>query len=175
MEEKLVILVVIGLISLVNWIIQRSSELREKRKLEKKRMGIPEGNPYRSQPEPAPPAPAAEPVAQRPAVEPAAEMRKLMEALGLPLEDEPPVVKRAPEPPLPVHPPLPVFEKTVQPVRMAVPAPRLAPKPALPATPAAVVTPRPRSPWAAALRSRDGVRQAVVLREILGPPKAFSL
>lgn len=167
--EQLVILVIIGLISLVNWIIQRSSEVREKRKLEQKRLGIPEGNPYHSPPEAAPP----EPEVRRPAGDPGAEMRRLMEALGLPLEDEPPAVRRAPEPPPPPPlPPIPAFEKVRPPVRQEVRAPA---KPAQTAAPAAVVTSRPESPWATALRSRGGVRQAIVLREILGPPKAFSL
>ncbi len=163
--EQLVILVIIGLISLVNWLIQRSSELREKRRLEQKRMEMPEGATDRAEtwePEPAP---------QSSPVDPAAEMRKLMEALGLPLEDEPPVVRRAPSPPPapelpPAPPPLPVW----QPGRTEV---RVTPKPLPAMTALPKVTPATRNPWAGELRSRDGVRRAMVLREILGPPKAL--
>ena len=163
--EQLVILVIIGLISLVNWLIQRSSELREKRRLEQKRMGMPEGVPERGESQEPEPAPQAAPV------DPAAEMRKLMEALGLPVEDEPPVVRRAPTPPPapelpPAPPPLPMW----QPGRSEV---RASPLPVPAAAPVPKVMPAIRNRWAGELRSRDGIRRAMVLREILGPPKAL--
>ena len=37
--EQLVILLVIGIISLVNWLMQRSAEIREQRKAEAERLG----------------------------------------------------------------------------------------------------------------------------------------
>jgi len=157
--EQLVILLVIGIISLVNWLMQRSAEIREQRKAEAERLGIPEGNPF----QPAEEKPAAKPT---PGKDPAREMRKLMEALGLPLEDEEPPVHRelpsAPElPPLPAYQPKPPAEK---------PAGQFF-------TPAFAAHPLPVAPTALsqALRTRDGVRQAIILREILGPPKAFTL
>lgn len=158
--EQFVILVVIALISFINWIIQRSAELREKKKLEQKNLGIPEGNPYQQAEAPEPlPAPA-----NREPADPAAEMRKLMEALGIPLEDPaPPVVTRqqppVEPPPLPAAPPQPV------------PAPRRLPLPPQSTTSS---TPPRQGPLAAALRSRTSLRNAIVLREILGPPRALA-
>ena len=172
MEVKLVILIFIGLVSLVNKLIKRSSELREKRKLEQKRLGIPDGDPFHSQPEKEPTPPAS----PWPEVNPSAEMRKLMEALGLPMEDEPPVIKRPPAPkPAPALPPLPAFEKPKRPLRPAAPPARVTAKQATAPSAAAAVTSRPPNPWATIVSSRQGTRQAIVLREILGPPKAFTL
>lgn len=157
--EQLVILLVIGIISLVNWLMQRSAEIREQRKAEAERLGIPEGNPFQFTEE----KPAAKTAPEK---DPAREMRKLMEALGLPLEDEEPPVRRE-LPPVPEIPPLPVYQPKAP-----------APKPAGQISAAAFAPPAPpvaHTSLAQALRSRDGVRQAVVLREILGPPKAFTL
>ncbi len=163
--EQLVILVVIGLISLVNWLIQRSAERRGQRKQEREGRGIPEGDPFRqtgedfeSEEEP-PPAP--------PVADPAGEMRKLMEALGIPLETgEPP----RPEPRKPLAPPKlppPVFVPSAKPV---------VEKPLFPPASAAPLEIAPRTgALRNSLHSRDSVRRAVVLREILGPPKAFTL
>ncbi len=155
--EQLVILLVIGIISLVNWLMQRSAEIRERRKAEAGRLGIPGGNPF----QPAEEQPAT---TTAPAKDPAREMRKLMEALGLPLEDEEPPVHRE-LPPAPELPPLPASPPKAPAPKPAVQMPAFVPH----APPAA------RSALAQALRSRDGVRQAIVLREILGPPKAFTL
>ncbi|MFZ4598060.1 MAG: hypothetical protein ACOYNN_05395 [Terrimicrobiaceae bacterium] len=171
--EQLVILVVIGLISFVNWLMQRSAELRERQKLERKKEGLPEGNPFQEQ-EPESPEPQAAP--SRPVADPGAEMRKLMEALGLPIEDEPTTVF-VPERPAP--PPLPVAAE-VRPVERAVFVPKPTPvtrslsEDAARRRIAEAAEPVHASPLMVALRSRDGVRQAIVLREILGPPKAFS-
>jgi hypothetical protein len=158
--EQVVIIVIIGLISLVNWVVKRSAEIREERKRERERLGIPEGDPFHSAPHQSEsPAPLA-----RPAQAPSAEMRRLMETLGLPLEDEEPpplpVVREAPAPPLP------------QPAHRPPAASK--PRAEKPAAGVASLSPAaaPVSPLASALRSRDGIRQAIVLREILGPPKA---
>ena len=116
--EQVVILVFIGLVSLVNWLIKRSADLREKRKQEESRTGIPEGNPWLSPQENNSP----ETLRPRPAADPAAGMRKLMEALGIPPEDQPPVVAHAPEPKRePSLPPLPAFEKAMRAPRTGVP------------------------------------------------------
>jgi len=160
--EQVVIIAIIGLISLVNWAVKRSAEIREERKLERQRLGIPEGDPFH-------PAPhqAENPESQhRPVIAPSPDMRRLMEALGLPPEEEElpprPVVREAP----PALPPLPAYRPTVS------------PKPRFqnPDTRAAAIPPAAAdSPLSAALRSHDGIRQAVILREILGPPKAFTV
>ena len=157
--EQLVILLVIGIISLVNWLMQRSAGICEQRKAEAERLGLPEGNPFQS----VEAKPAAKPAPEK---DPAREMRKLMEALGLPLEDEEPPVRSA-RPPAPELPPLP-----------ADPPKAPAPKPVSQFSAMATSgrdVPAARNPLAQALRSRNGVRQAIVLREILGPPKAFTL
>lgn len=156
--DQVVILVIIALISFVNWLMQRSAELREKKKRERQADGTPETSPYREHPEDV-----EAPLPSRPVTDPGAEMRKLMEALGLPVEDvAPPVVIERP-------PPLP------EPV-----VPRFTPRPtsrpdfasAKPAPP--VIVSRPIGPLAAALRNPQSLRQAVVLRNILGPAKGLS-
>jgi len=159
--EQVVIIVVIGLISLVNWAMKRSAEIREERKRERERLGIPEGDPYHS-------APHQE---ETPAPQPRAsggsspEMRRLMEALGLPPDEEAPPVARKASAPAPL-PPLPAYRPpAARKPRAEIPGSRAVP-------PAAVA---PVSPLAAALRSHEGIRQAIVLREILGPPKALAL
>jgi len=157
--EQLVILLVIGIISLVNWLMQRSTEIRERRKAEDGRFGIPGENPF--QPADEKPATTTEPVK-----DPAREMRKLMEALGLPLEDEEPPVRRE-LPPAPELPPLPAYLPKAPAPKPVVQIPAAAFAPHTP--------PAARTALAQALRSRDGVRQAIILREILGPPKAFTL
>ncbi|MCX6969286.1 MAG: hypothetical protein NTV93_03910 [Verrucomicrobia bacterium] len=155
--EQVVIIVVIGLISLVNWLMKRSAEIRAERRLERQRLGIPEGDPYhegsRKAGTPADPSP--------PAMTPSADMRRLMEALGLPAGEEEDVPESAPDlPPLPAfHPPTPPKLRAGK-----IKDPGFAPPPAPPA-----------SPLALALHSHEGIRQAIVLREILGPPKALTI
>ena len=156
--EQLVIIAIIGLISLVNWVMKRSAEIREQRKLERQRLGIPEGDPFHPSENPAAP--------RRSADDSSPDMRRLMEALGLPPAEEelpprPVVRETAALPPLPAYRP-PATPKP----RFQSPGTR---SPAIP--PAAVVS---GSPLDAALRSHDGIRQAIVLREILGPPKALA-
>jgi len=167
--EQVVILVIIGLISFVNWLMQRSAELRERRKLERKMEGIPEGNPFQEQEAPEPPP-------SRPVADPGAEMRKLMEALGLPIEDEPAPVfvpERTAPPPLPTPPEVAPIPRAVFTPRSTtstrslsqIAGSRPAPGP---------TDPVQTSPLSAALRSHEGIRQAIVLAEILGRPKAAS-
>ena len=80
--EQLVILLLIALISIINWIIQKSKEAREKRKLEKRADAT--GEPVAKH-EPAPDATGTETA-----------MRRLREALGLPEDAPPPAIpKRA--------------------------------------------------------------------------------
>ena len=160
--EQVVIIVIIGLIGLVKWVMKCSAEIREERKRERQRLGIPEGDPFH----PAPLQAENPESPHRPVLAASPDMRRLMEALGLPPEEEElppvPVVREA----SPALPPLPAYR------------PPAAPKPRFknPDTrPAAIIPPdAAASPLAAALRSHDGIRQAVVLREILGPPKALA-
>ena len=106
--EQLVILLLIALISLINWLVKKSAALREARKLEEKMAKTGES------PRAAPP-PKLEP----PEFEPS--FRRLKEALGLPDEALPPALPRrtqekiAPAPALPEPPPLPEVRPVVLP------------------------------------------------------------
>jgi hypothetical protein len=162
--EQLVILVLIGLISFIQWLIKQSAELREKKKqAERAAMG---GEKLRQHPEPS------EPVAPRETVSGDEAMRRLMEALGLPPENEPPVVVSQPEPPVQPPPlPMPVIRE-VPVFREAVPVFRPDPPP-----PRQVRRAQP-APSEAADRfpefaSAATLRRAIILREILGPPRAL--
>jgi hypothetical protein len=189
--EQLVILLLIAVISIVNWIIQKSKETREKRKLEKRADAT--GEPVAKH-EPAPEGTGTETA-----------MRRLREALGLPEEAEPPVIPKRAEPKSveaeriepkrveprkkverPVTPPLPSPDRVVPP---PLPKPERRPavvhvppvrwdhrrfehlhkmaKPSLPEVP--TQPPRVRE----LLQSQGGLRDAVVLSEILGPPKSL--
>ena len=151
--EQLVLLLVIAAISLVNWLIERSAKLREQRRLQKESAN--RGQPDSFEEPPVPEASAREELEEH--------MRRVMESFGMPVEQPKPVFEKpAPvvvveEPAAPPPPPLPVPRST---------APRRSKK--------ATVAQRPRSPWVARLATSHGLREAIVLREILGPPKAFS-
>lgn len=189
--EQLVILLLIALISIINWIIQKSKESREKRKLEKRADAT--GEPVAKH-EPAPDATGTETA-----------MRRLREALGLPEDAAPPAIPKRAEPKS-------VEAERIEPKRMErkkrversiLPPPpspdRLVP-PALPKPerrPAVVHVPsvrwdhrrfehlhkmaKPSQPEAPTqpprirelLQSQGGLRDAVVLSEILGPPKSL--
>ena len=173
--EQLVIILLIALISIINWIIQKSKDAREKRKLEKRADATGE------------PVAKHEPTADATGTETA--MRRLREALGLPEEAPPPVIPQRAEPkkveprkrverpvsPSLVPPPLPQAER--RPAVVHVPPVRWEhrrfeslhkiAKPSLPEVPKQ--PPRIRE----LLQSQGGLRDAVVLSEILGPPKSL--
>ncbi len=97
--EQLVILLLIALISFINWLIKKSSQLREARKREQgaakagdslrsEQGAAKAGDSLRSEP------------SQAPEAEPEVSMRRLREALGLPDEAQPPALpKRMEQPP----------------------------------------------------------------------------
>jgi hypothetical protein len=157
--EQLVILLIIGLISLINWLMQRSAELKEKRRLEK---AAQQGEIH----SPPPPSTAPPPVD----ADPAESMRKLMEALGLPVEEAPPPVpvRREPPPILREPPPAP------RPVSPYVPRSEGPQRPALAHTAAAKVEKSKPSRFRTLLSSPSGIRDAMVLSEILGKPKGLA-
>ncbi len=190
--EQLVILLLIALISIINWIIQKSKEAREKRKLEKRADAT--GEPVAKH-EAAPDATGTETA-----------MRRLREALGLPEDAPPPAIPKRAEPKIgepervapkrvepkkgerPFSPPLPSPERLAPP---PLPQPERRPvvlhvsparrweehrraeflhrigKPLVPEAPEH--PPRIRE----LLQSQGGLRDAVVLSEILGPPKSL--
>jgi hypothetical protein len=168
--EQLVLLLIIAAISLVNWLIEKSAKLREEKRLEKLRREREEQqNSFprqAAQPPPAPqplpepiPAPAAPSRTQE-------ELRRMLESLGFPIEEE----EQAPPPPLPRA------EPTPEPAFPGEPAPGIpevrqpAPRPR--SIPAQVAARRP-NPWAEKLRTHEGFREAFALREIIGPPRCL--
>jgi hypothetical protein len=158
--EQLVLILIIALISFVNWLFKKSAELREKRKLERHAM---EGGAVPSQAEEPPPASAQG--------DPDESMRRLMEALGLPQDEAPPPVIRRESSPPPL-PPQPVFEAPPSPVATPVPAslpPRLVRSASVP-VPTRRSTP---SPLRELLTSPEGLKKAIMISEILGKPKSL--
>lgn len=178
--EQLILIILIALISFIHWVIQKSGEARERRRAQRQAQG---GGELLQRPEEPPPL--------EPQEDSAESMRRLMEALGLPLESEPPpVVTRRAAPSGP--PPLP------QPIQREVPpapvpsAPAHRPVPAGPAPvmrtagpqghlrpdSAGIRQPAPALPTEVArvrrlLATGSGLRDAIVLSEILGPPKSL--
>ena len=75
--EQLVLLLVIAAISLVNWLIERSTKLREQRRREKEASNQGQPSPVSS---PSFPEPSA-----REEIED--QMRRMLESFGLPMED----------------------------------------------------------------------------------------
>ncbi len=174
--EQLVILLLIALISFINWLVKKSAERREARKREKAADQGVENVPRPS---------AAPPVAE---AEPEISMRRLREALGLPKDVEPPPVpKRAAEIEKPVPPPLPSPRPVpAKPVIPHVPVVRAQAEPSqgeyrFIEMPRGFMRPAERHIEVAARESRirellgssGGLRDAVVLTEILGPPKGL--
>lgn len=155
--EQLVLLLIIGAISLINWLIEQSGKRREQRRFEAERARREaEANPY-LEPEPAPiPAPEArEPAPQQ-------EMRRLLEAFGIPVPEEAAPQALPSEIPTPASEPTPVFASA------PVTVPELRPV-------IAKTKPTPSSPRKAPLeiKSPAALRQAIIWREILGPPRSL--
>ena len=174
--EQFIFLLIIGLISLIHWIIQKSSEAREKAKA--KRRADQGDSPF--------PSSASSRQEGEPTADPAEGMRKLMEALGVPLEEE---IHR-PAPQASQAPPLPeetFVQSHNRPVILEEERPRPLPRPML--------TPQPsmrrvrerkkvelvevnrgntgRESLKKALGSKDALKTAVILSEVLGKPRAL--
>jgi fused signal recognition particle receptor len=156
--EQLVLLLIIGAISLINWLIEQSGKRREQRRFEAERARREaEANPY-LEPEPAAPIPVPE--AREPA--PQQEMRRLLEAFGIPVPEESAPQALPSEIPAPASEPTPVFASA--PITMPEPRPVIA-----------KTKPTPSSPRKAPLeiKSPAALRQAIIWREILGPPRSL--
>ena len=181
--EQLVILLLIALISFINWLIKKSAQLREARKREQGAAKT--GDSLRSEQGPAKTGDSlrGEP-SQSPEAEPEISMRRLREALGLPDEAQPPALpkrmeQRVPRPlaPPPLPPALPPARPVVSHISLTpaheeyrfIGMPHRAGKPARSKVEAAVSPSRIRE----LLSSAGGLRDAVVLSEILGPPKCL--
>lgn len=165
--EQLVILVLIGLISLINWIVQKSAEARERRKAEKPESA---GDSLRFREEPEPePIPARTPPDESRADEP---LRGLMEALGV----EYPKVETPSSPP----PPLPSLVEAAKRFERAAPQVEAPPQPPRGSAPRSRrAKPRPKKTRVRPTRVHDllsaphGLRHGILLSEILGPPKSL--
>ncbi len=179
--EQLVILIIIGLISLVNWALQKSAEKREQAKLQREaqRGGKDEGrrNVY-TQPQPVRTKKLRRPPEQDP-------FKELMEALGLPPDElRPPVPPRLPKPDFDEEEMHSMEEPVPPPVTRSPSVRWHAKKPddqtAKLASAFAASEHRPTRDAARAgtrnalLSSRASQRQAVILAEILGPPRALA-
>ena len=172
--EQFVILLLIALISIINWIVQKSKEAREKRKLEKRADTT--GEPIAKREPDQPPQSQTETA-----------MRRLREALGLPDEAAPPIIPRRTEqeipspPPLPERPSPPALPRPARkPVVMHVPPVRRTVEHRVFDLPhrtfkpvAKAEAPTPPSRIRELLGSTGGLRDAIVLSEILGPPKSM--
>ena len=183
--EQLVILIIIGLISLVNWVMQKAAEKREaagQKRAERREVKREARRNVYTQP-----APAAPPVARRQTLE-RDPFKDLMDALGLPSDEAPPppVVRReeffeeeefaSVEQPAP--PPLPRPEAKAP--RWQAPSVRRPDeKTAQLASAFTSVGEKPAATYRGSsvrdlLASRDSQRKAIVLAEILGTPKGLA-
>ncbi len=166
--EQLVILVIIGLISLVNWLMQRSAQMKEKRRLER---AAQQGEPS----EPLVPEPSFETQEERPDES----MRKLMEALGLPVEEAPPplpkpvqaepVYREPPPPPVVVQRNFSHKRLSEPPQEVFVHQSHEPHKTTSRRGPAVIEIAKP-SRFRTLLSTNEGIRDALVLSEVLGKP-----
>jgi hypothetical protein len=173
--EQLIILLLIALISLINWLVQKSSELRKARKEE-------QGSATRAESLPGGPPPQPEPERE-------VSMRRFREALGLPEEAPPPAIPKRKEtprpPPLPAppppSPPSPAMAVGSRVPVVTPPIVRAHTAHRFPEFPHKIGKPVGRAiePEAKGSRIRElldssgGLRDAVVLSEILGVPKSL--
>jgi hypothetical protein len=180
--EQLVLLVVIGLISLVNWLMQKAAEKREQAQLERQAKRESKRNVY-TQPAPATPARPAHRAAG-PVQDP---FKELMDALGLPSDQLPPppvtrreeIVEEEEFASAEEAPPLPERRPEIRTPRWQPPAVRRPDeKTARLASAFAAVEEKPAAARRGTklqdlLSNRDSQRQAVILAEILGTPRGL--
>jgi hypothetical protein len=149
--EQLVLLLIIGAISLINWLIEQSGKRREQRRFEAERARREaESSPYL---EPAP-SPTSIPEVHK--SEPQQEMRRFLESFGIPMPEE--------------VAPQEVASEFLTPAPAQTPAPAPAPR-----TIVRKLKPTSSKPQQVLLeiKSPAALRQAIVWREILGPPRSL--
>ena len=180
--EQLVIVLVIGAVSLIKWVMEKSAEARAERETAER---IGDASP--DVPKAAPVIPAHPMQAPRPTAHPVSDFetaaRRLREALGLPEESElPRPVERGPESrPHPRREPVVLFERPLPDLRKAPPiesASEMLPEQPRPVAPPPARKPtEEKAPLASGLdqllRSREGLRKAILVQEILGTPKGL--
>ena len=149
--EQLVLLLIIGAISLINWLIEQSGKRREQRRFEAERARREaESSPYL---EPAP-SPTSIPEVHK--SEPQQEMRRFLESFGIPMPEE--------------VAPQEVASEFLTPAPAQTPAPAPAPR-----TIVRKLKPTSSKPLQVLLeiKSPAALRRAIVWREILGPPRSL--
>ncbi len=156
MEQQLVLILIIGAISLFNWLIDKSAKLREKRRIESLEQNT---TPSTSAHLPHPHQPQRTNRTEE-------SLREFMEAFGLPLPVEPVPTQPRSTPPT-SEPPLPHSSA----VRKNLDLPSTAPI----QHQAPGVSRQSSNRWGSLLHGRSTTRQAMVLSEILGPPRARTL
>jgi len=175
--EQFVLLLIIGAISLVNWLLQKSAEHREKRKAERAR-----GDTIH-------PTSDERTASSETQFDPMDQTRKFLEALGLPEDALPP--RPSTPPPLPgdrtsapekrdfLHKLRPDLEQRLFPEsptqaqERPMVVPRTRPIPSLAAKVTVAPSSGARGLVTGLMSEPDGLRRAIVMREILGPPKAL--
>jgi len=173
MPEQFIVLLVIAAISVVEWLVRQSRERRERKRVEElQKRG--ETAPRRV----AGPLEAPRPTAGFP-TRGEEELRKFLEALGVPANStppppipQPPIVVRHVEHPVPAGVVLPAPTAAAVPSKRRVPTAEeraLARRLAAEHPPIESETISARS----MLKTKEGLRAAFVLREVLGKPVAL--
>lgn len=184
--EQLVILIIIGVISLINWLLQKSAEHKSKRPTKSREASGPLAHALDREEDFSPEPVVAweeEPPVAKPKAESQAELRRFFEAMGIPMEEEvapEPVVRPSfveppplPKPPQTVvaAPPMRTFVAPARRERVSERYMELA-KGFARAEEDEEAT--PSGDFQGFLSHPSGLRQAMILREILGPPKALA-
>lgn len=196
--EQLVILIIVGVVGLIQWLIKRSNEMRERQEIDRRLAEQGGDRPRGKVLQDYAGHEAFETNTQQAEQDAGQEiqesMKRLMQAFGMSEEE----VREVPETPVFVEPPLPAAAPvTSKQSRAEAKQPKVrqgrlrsfkVPKIAAPAfahTPAAVavvpgttriapsVTTTAQSPWKQRLAQPQSVREAIVFAEILGSPRAL--
>ena len=179
--DQLVLLLIIGAIGLINWVLQKSAEHREKKKAEALHRDGP-----------------GEPVFQAPETSgPNEQARRFLEALGLPDDALPPLPTAAPSLPpslppppvrgtIPTQPPIrrnflhkvqPDLERRLFDSESFESPPEPSPKSRRSLPVAAPLTTADAPAGGSKIRSllvnSEALRRAMIVREVLGPPRAL--
>ncbi len=171
--EQFIILVIIGLISLVKWVLEKSAEHKAARRTEEPIDGVEED--HRD---------------ARPETDAEEQRRRFMEALGLPVDDPEPEIqirREAAPPPIPEREPVRNFLHKVSDdlERRLVPERETEPVEPIKLVPTRFAASRRHRPVKAVaaptdpggsldfLKAPGGLRRAILAREVLGPCKGL--
>ncbi len=157
-HTQLIIVILIGLISFIQWVLKKAAEMRAQREI---RRQVDHGGNEAIKPPP---------VFQREVQDESSDvsMRKLMEALGLPHQEPTPVIPPRRVEPVVIVPEPPPQKPWTPP---AAKRPESTPNRRTSSMPS--ITTGGESRFRQLLGSRDGLRKAIVLSEILGRPRSL--